>query len=111
MAAVTLFCCSGCEILQEAMDAGALDTDNPNSEDYRPRFVVGIFSIVYYPRASELEKPVRDGNRAARYQRRERGVYYPLPQQRLAHGGSPADDIFYATKSRVRIRTDRRADL
>ncbi|MBR2373463.1 MAG: hypothetical protein IKA87_04455 [Lentisphaeria bacterium] len=60
LAAVTLFCCSGCEILQEAMDAGALDTDNPNSEDYRPRFVVGIFSIVYYPRASELEKPVRD---------------------------------------------------
>ncbi|MBO5792544.1 MAG: hypothetical protein J6S54_08740 [Lentisphaeria bacterium] len=51
---------SGCEILEEALEAGALDTDNPNSEDYRPRFVVGIFSIVQYPRATDLEKPIRD---------------------------------------------------
>ena len=51
---------SGCEILEEALEAGALDTDNPHSEDYRPRFVVGIFSIVQYPRATDLEKPIRD---------------------------------------------------
>ena len=51
---------SGCEILEEALEAGALDTDNPNSEDYRPRFVVGIFSIVQFPRATDLEKPIRD---------------------------------------------------
>lgn len=50
----------GCEILEEAWEEGKLDSENPNSDDYRPRFVVGIFSIVYYPRATELEKPVRD---------------------------------------------------
>lgn len=50
----------GCEILEEAWEAGKLDSDNPNSDDYRPRFVVGIFSIVQYPRATELERPVRD---------------------------------------------------
>lgn len=55
-----VFANCGCEILQEALESGALDTENPNSDDYRPRFVVGIFSIVYYPRATELEKPVRD---------------------------------------------------
>lgn len=50
----------GCEIIEEALEAGSLDSDNPNSEDYRPRFVVGIFSIVHFPRASELERPVQD---------------------------------------------------
>ena len=50
----------GCEIIEEALEAGALDTDNPNSDDYRPRFVIGIFSIVQYPRATDLEKPIRD---------------------------------------------------
>jgi hypothetical protein len=52
--------CCGCEILEEALEAGSFDADNPHSDDYRPRFVVGIFSIVQYPRASELERPVRD---------------------------------------------------
>ena len=58
-AAVVVGSC-GCEILEEAWEAGKLDSDNPNSEDYRPRFVVGIFSIVQYPRATELERPIRD---------------------------------------------------
>ena len=57
--AVFLGFCGGCEILEEALE-GSFDSDNPNSEDYRPRFVVGIFSIVYFPRASDLEKPIRD---------------------------------------------------
>ena len=48
MAAVLVFGCCGCEIIEEALEAGKLDTDNPNSDDYRPRFVVGIFSIVKY---------------------------------------------------------------
>ena len=55
-----LFGVCGCEIIEEALEAGSLDTDNPNSNDYRPRFVVGIFSIVRFPRATDLEKPVRD---------------------------------------------------
>ena len=50
----------GCEIIEEALEAGALDTENPNSDDYRPRFVVGVFSIVRFPRANDLEKPVQD---------------------------------------------------
>ena len=58
--AASLVFCGGCEILEEALEGGAFDSDNPNSEDYRPRFVVGIFSIVYFPRASDLEKPIRD---------------------------------------------------
>ena len=59
LAAFLVFC-GGCDILEEAWEAGSFDSDNPNSEDYRPRFVVGIFSIVYFPRASDLEKPIRD---------------------------------------------------
>ena len=58
LAAFLIFC-GGCDILEEAWE-GSFDSDNPNSEDYRPRFVVGIFSIVYFPRASDLEKPIRD---------------------------------------------------
>ena len=58
LAAFLVFC-GGCDILEEAWE-GSFDSDNPNSEDYRPRFVVGIFSIVYFPRASDLEKPIRD---------------------------------------------------
>lgn len=61
LTAMTLvFCTCGCEIIEEALEAGALDTDNPNSDDYRPRYVVGVFSIVRYPRATDLEKPVQD---------------------------------------------------
>ena len=57
-----LFCCCGCDILQEALEGGngMSEADNPNSDDYRPRFVVGIFSIVRYPRATDLERPVQD---------------------------------------------------
>jgi hypothetical protein len=52
---------AGCEILEEALEGGkGWDTENPNNDDYEPRFVVGVFSIVQYPRATDLERPVRD---------------------------------------------------
>ena len=59
-ALILIFGTCGCEIIQEALESGALDTENPNSDDYRPRCVIGIFSIVQYPRATDLEKPIRD---------------------------------------------------
>ena len=47
---------SGCEEFRAALEDGGNESENPNSENYRPRFVVGIFSVVEYPRASDLEK-------------------------------------------------------
>ena len=49
-------CFSGCEEFREAMEEGAVNSDDPNSENYRPRFVAGVFTIVEYPRASDLER-------------------------------------------------------
>ena len=54
--ALMLLFLPGCEEFREALEDGAVSHDDPNSETYRPRFVVGIFSIVEYPRASDLEK-------------------------------------------------------
>ncbi len=54
-AALILF--TGCEEFKEALLAD-IETDNPNSEDYEPKFVVGVFSIVDYPRAGDLEKRI-----------------------------------------------------
>lgn len=52
-----LFLLCGCEAFMEAMEAGSIaNSDNPNSDSYRARFVVGVFTIVQYPRATELEK-------------------------------------------------------
>ena len=56
LSAAALFCFSGCEEFREAMEDGSVNYDDPNSENYRPRFVVGVFSIVEYPRAGDLEK-------------------------------------------------------
>ena len=51
---------TGCETLREAfreaMSEDANRSDDPNSEDYKVRYAVGIFEIVRYPRAGELEK-------------------------------------------------------
>lgn len=55
-----IFGSCGCEVFEEALDASLQGSENPNSDDYRPRFVVGIFSIVHYPQAMDLEKPIRD---------------------------------------------------
>jgi hypothetical protein len=61
VALALIFGCCGCELLEEAMNGeNGWDTDNPNSDDYRPRFVVGVFSIVRYPRATDLERPIQD---------------------------------------------------
>ena len=47
----------GCEMFMEAMDAdNAINSEDPTSDNYQARFVVGIFAIIEYPRASRLEK-------------------------------------------------------
>lgn len=48
---------SGCEEFREAMEMDVV-SDNPMSEDYKPRFVLGVFGIVQYPRATELEREI-----------------------------------------------------
>ena len=55
-AALMLLLLPGCEEFREALEDGSVTTEDPNSENYRPRFIVGIFSIVEYPRATDLEK-------------------------------------------------------
>ena len=53
--AVLLFS-PGCEEFREALEDGGGVYDDPNSENFRPRFVVGVVTIVEYPRAGDLEK-------------------------------------------------------
>ncbi len=54
------FSLCGCELFMEAMDPdNAVNTDDPNGENYEARFVVGIFGIVEYPRASRLERELQ----------------------------------------------------
>lgn len=50
-----LFC--GCEVLEEAIHESYASED-PTSDDFEPRFVVGAFEIVRYPRALTLEKEI-----------------------------------------------------
>jgi hypothetical protein len=57
-----LFFSTGCEEFREALEDGGGTYDDPTSENFRPRFVVGIFSIVEYPRASDLEKELPMSN-------------------------------------------------
>ena len=55
--AAVLLCAPGCELINEAMDAeNAPGIDDPTSDDYDPRFVVGVFTVVKYPRATKLER-------------------------------------------------------
>ena len=59
------FSLCGCEAFMEALELQEEGTsENPNSDNYRPRFVIGVFSIVQYPRASNLERQIStpDGN-------------------------------------------------
>ena len=58
-AALLITC--GCEEFREAMEMGP-SSDNPMSEDYSARFVVGVFSEVQYPRASDLEREIEMPN-------------------------------------------------
>ena len=47
----------GCDMFLEALDAdNAVNAEDPTSDNYQARFVVGIFAIVEYPRASQLER-------------------------------------------------------
>lgn len=56
-ASAAVCCLCGCELFLEAMDAeNAINSDDPTSETYKPKFVVGIFSVVEYPRATSLER-------------------------------------------------------
>jgi hypothetical protein len=56
LAGVALSLC-GCDVFMEAMDAeNAKTADDPTSDNYQARFVVGVFAIVDYPRASRLER-------------------------------------------------------
>ncbi|WP_302454718.1 hypothetical protein, partial [Victivallis vadensis] len=58
---VSVFCLTGCETFNEAfkqaLEEGS-NSENPNSEDYRPKFVVSINSVVEYPRAGDLEREI-----------------------------------------------------
>lgn len=54
-----MFC--GCEILEEAIQE-SYSSEDPTSDDYEPRFVVGIFETVRYPRAMNLEKEITDNS-------------------------------------------------
>ncbi len=63
IALCTALCCaltfSGCEEFKEALREGVENgKDNPNSENYEPRFILGVFSIVEYPRASATEREI-----------------------------------------------------
>ncbi len=50
---------TGCEEFKEAIKEGSdYGNDNPNSENYEPRFVLGVFTIVEYPRASQVERQI-----------------------------------------------------
>ena len=56
MAVLAVSLC-GCEAFMEAMDAdNAVNSEDPTSDNYQARFVVGIFAIIEYPRASRLER-------------------------------------------------------
>ena len=50
----------GCEAFLEALEAdNASGADDPKSDNYQARFVVGIFAIIEYPRASQLERELK----------------------------------------------------
>ena len=57
----SLFFLCGCDVFIEALEDGSV-SENPMSEDYQPRFKVGVFSIVDYPRATELEQEIEMPN-------------------------------------------------
>lgn len=62
---ITALCAvlTGCdtfrEAFHEAMTGESSRSEDPNSENYQPRYIIGIFTIVKYPRASELEKEIQ----------------------------------------------------
>ncbi|MCQ2379649.1 MAG: hypothetical protein MJ025_01825 [Victivallaceae bacterium] len=59
LAMICLALLPGCEEFEDLMNETSND---PNSEIYEPRFIVGIFSIIDYPRASALEREIESGD-------------------------------------------------
>ena len=57
MMITSLIFAAGCEEFREAMEMGP-SGENPISEDYAARFVIGVFGEVQYPRATELEREI-----------------------------------------------------
>ncbi|MBS1453376.1 hypothetical protein FYJ85_06715 [Victivallaceae bacterium BBE-744-WT-12] len=57
-----LLAAGGCEAFkeawEEAMDPEAETTDNPNSPEFKRKYVVHLNAIVKYPRAGELEREI-----------------------------------------------------
>ncbi len=52
---------TGCEEFNEAIKQAFEEgntSDNPNREEYRPRFVMTVNSLIQYPRAGEMEKEI-----------------------------------------------------
>lgn len=48
---------TGCESFIEYLEETE-QSENPNSDNYKPRFAVGVFNIVRYPRALNLERQI-----------------------------------------------------
>lgn len=57
---VMVFSWSGCEVVQEALreefEHGS--SDRGSSEDFKPRFILAVCSIIKYPRAQMIEQQV-----------------------------------------------------
>lgn len=64
-AILSLFYLTGCETFKEAfrqaLEEGS-SSENPNSDEYRPRYVISINSVVEYPRAGDLERQLEGIN-------------------------------------------------
>ena len=58
LAFATVLLGSGCAEFMEALEDPTYEEMNPNSVDFRPKFVVGVFAIVEYPRATALEREI-----------------------------------------------------
>ena len=59
--AAILFLSGGCEIFEEAL-SDSYSSDDPTSEDYSAKFNIGVFQMVKYPRATQLEKEIDLGD-------------------------------------------------
>ena len=63
---LSFFLC-GCEAIQEFLEESeeAEYSENPNSESFKPRYIITVCTIVKYPRAGDLEQELQgvDGSR------------------------------------------------
>ena len=58
---MTMMFFNGCaeiqEFLEDAEESSA--SENPNSDNFKPRYIITVCSIVKYPRAGDLEQEVQ----------------------------------------------------